>query len=177
MNQGRISTRYAKALWLSLPSEEEGARVYEQVAQVLPALESVRSDFTMVLESAIVSLQEKERFTRTFFDRFAPALVDFATLMVRRGRGAYLERALEIFQSLYRQFNDILYVCVVSVNPLSQEQERRLKELISSHRKGTIELHSRIDSSLIGGFQLEIDDEMLDRSVRGELANMARALA
>lgn len=177
MNQGRISTRYAKALWLSLKSKEEGTKVYEQVSQVLPALESVRADFSMVLDSAIVSPAEKERFTRTFFTRFAPSLVDFATLMVRKGRGAYLERALAVFQSLYRQFNDIIYVCVVSVTPLTQEQEDRLKRLIESHRKGSIELHTRIDDSIIGGFQLEIDDEMLDRSVKGELANMARALA
>ena len=52
---------------------------------------------------------------------------------------------------------------------MSDAQKERLKQNLSLRLKKTIELHEKIDESLIGGIRLSLDGEMIDGSIKSRL--------
>ena len=48
-------------------------------------------------------------------------------------------------------------------------QKEKLLEFLQQQFGGQVELSEKVDPGLIGGFQVEVSDRLLDRSVRGEL--------
>ena len=74
---------------------------------------------------------------------------------------------------LYRKENRIYRVKIVSAMPLDNEEEQRLKKLISSHLgDASMEYTYSTDPDLIGGFTVDIDNERLDASVKNELKQL-----
>jgi F-type H+-transporting ATPase subunit delta len=76
----------------------------------------------------------------------------------------------------YRALKHISVVHVVSASELSAEQIQMLKSKIESSPVGfeNVEIHTRIDPSLIGGFVVELDDKVLDASVRHHLEGLRK---
>lgn len=176
MNEGRISTRYARALLLTIETDGAGETLYHQTMEVLPILVSVRGEIARVFSNALVSQKAKETFIEDFFNRFAPLLASFGRLMVSRGRGLYLERALRVFLHLYRESRGIVHADVLTAVDLQEEQDGAIRAFLARLYGREVELSSRVDPDLIGGFQLEVDGRLLDRSVRGELEQIASRL-
>lgn len=173
MNEGQISTRYARALLLSLHGEPAASTVYDSARRMVPILRSARRELTQVLTNALVSHKEKISFVRSLFARFAPSLVSFAELMINRGRGLYLERALLVFLTLYRKQHAIVHTRIVTAAPLQPSSLACLHSYLQARFGSGVEVEEIVDSALIGGFQLEVDGRLLDRSVSWELAQIA----
>ena len=74
-----------------------------------------------------------------------------------------------MFISLYRQSKGIREAQITTAVPLLSGQKEKLLEFLQQQFGGQVELSEKVDPGLIGGFQVEVSDRLLDRSVRGEL--------
>lgn len=66
---------------------------------------------------------------------------------------------------------------VKSFTPLSDEQQKRLMQQLSTRLQRRIELEISIDDSLLGGALIQAGDLVIDGSVRGQLEKLASTLA
>ena len=81
------------------------------------------------------------------------------------------------YAALYRREKGIYKVEVVSAAPLSDSDEKRLKDLINKNLQGgTMEYSSRVNPDLIGGFTVTIDNRKLDASVSNEFKQLRVSL-
>lgn len=177
MNESRISTRYAQALLLTLADSPKAAEVYAQARGMLAVMQAGHAEIQRVLSSAVVDDASKGRFLTNLVQRFAPELLALAKLMLQKGRGLYFERTLYMFLALYRRKNGIVSATVRSVVPLNEAQQQSVERFLAARYSGYVELEAELAPELIGGFQLEVDGGIYDRSVRGELTRMATSLA
>lgn len=150
MTPGIVSSRYAKALLKLVLETGNGDAVYEQVDRLLKH-------------------QEQPGFV------MEPELHDFVEMLLKKGRIEYVKF---IFQSFLRMYDlsqgrkRVHLVTAVAVPGL----EERLKVLLEEKTGARILMESSIDPSIIGGFQLKVEDDFLDASVSRRLEELRRRL-
>ena len=149
MNTGVISSRYARALLKLVGETGGGAEVAAQVQQLLDDPEKVSSM------------------------QLRPELQDFVALLARNGRTQYLKLALTTFLGMYKESRGIHVAYLTTAVP-APSLEEKLARLVREKTGGEIELHTKVDPSVIGGFIFEIDGKLLDASVSHKIEEIRR---
>jgi len=150
MDTGTISTRYAAALLAYVTQTGAGERVCKQVRSILDD-----KDVPAKLEA------ELERFLQ---------------MVEKNGRMEFIRFILTSFVRAYNEANGIVSV-KLTTPAKSDAVEQRLKKLIETKGNCTAEIKAEEDPSIIGGFIVEIDDNVLDASVKGQLSALSREMS
>lgn len=171
MNDGRIATRYAKALFLLTEQEGSSAQVYEESLQLLPTIHYAGAAFAKVLGFALASLSDRKAVLEEVVKPVSLWLYKLAAFMLEQGRGGYVPRAIEVYAELYRQRAGIVYVELISASELTGEQKRTIESYLSRAGIKSVPAY-RTNKELLGGFQLIVDGRRLDKSLLGELVRL-----
>jgi len=81
------------------------------------------------------------------------------------------------FINLRGEREDIAQVRVATAKPLSQADKDKLIEHLTAALGKRVKLSERVDPGLIGGVRLELDDKVIDGTLRAKLAQLQAALA
>ena len=153
------SERYAKALLKYVTETGNGKKVYEQAKHLEGCFSSLEGLRLLVRHPKATSDRYKLRVFVTALGgekEAAPELVRFLNLVMKNRRIMYVRLMLLIFMDLYRKANNISFGRLVVAVP-SEQLQRRLT-----------------DSSIIGGFVLDMGWERLDASVASQLRAVRR---
>lgn len=101
---------------------------------------------------------------------------NFILLLVENGRVEILPEVSEMFEQLKTRYEGVLDAKIVSAFAMNETQLRDLVTDLEARFRRKIEADVTVDPELIGGVKVEIGDEVLDASVRGQLEAMAVAL-
>lgn len=178
MSITRIASRYAKSLIDLAKSRNELEAVKEDVQGFQKAMES--KDFYHMLKSPVIpSTKKAEIFKLLFKEKANPTTFGFFNLVIRKGREMYMPEILNEFMASYRKMNNIVSVNVISAVPLNAAAQEAIKaRLIEAGLiTGSIEMHTKVNPDIIGGFQIEFDHKLIDTSISHALDKMRRELA
>ncbi len=169
-----LYSRYAQAL-LSIALEDNKVEYYKKEIKMLKELFNDNPDILHLLSSYFIDEKDKE----DIIDKFYPNnqnIANFIKIVVKNKRIRLIDK---IFEQFIEDSNVILHIkegIVYSVNPLSQEQIKGLEKALSSKLDYIIELENKIDTRLIGGIKIVIEDKVYDGSVRSKLNQMKESL-
>lgn len=104
------------------------------------------------------------------------AYAGFLGELSANGRLRLLAEIAELYGQQRREHEQVLRVRVRAAVPLEAAQAESLKAALKKRFGRDIELHSEIDTRLIGGAVIDAGDVVIDGSVRGRLARLERAL-
>lgn len=138
MNTGVISKRYAKAFYELTQESGRGAQVYAQVREIL---------------------------NRQVPDKLEPDLQKLILLLQKNGRVDLTDYILNSFCILYRQNMGIVQARLSLAAP-SPDIEDKLRTSLADKFGGEMTFETKIDPSLIGGFVLEVNDNVMDTSIK-----------
>ncbi len=174
MDQGRVTVSYARALlqWANENSVEE--EVYEQSAYFVNLLNN--PDFAQLLTSPMINASKSAKTIQAVVSKATPKLARFVSLVQKNNREKQLTGMMLSFQKLYRDQKGIIRTRVESPTELSPSSKNGIKQFIGNSFKKEVELEFSFNPSLIGGFVLTIEDNMLDKSVKGELEKLRKKL-
>lgn len=148
MNNGIVASRYAKAL---LKYTQETGRGEQVCAQV-----------QALLKDPSTAAQPLE-----------PEIQRFISLLASNGRLDFVRRIFTDFVSLYYESQGILVAHLTTVKP-APEAEKSLLSLLEGRSGRKVKLEASVDPGIVGGFILEVDDHILDASVRSQLETIRR---
>ncbi len=148
MNTGIISNRYAKALLMYTEQTGGGERVCAQVREILASPDSVP-------------------------ERLEPELERFVALLVKHSRLDDVRFILRSFVSMYYRSKGIGLATLTTSVP-APGLEEKLRPLLESRLGCKVIFETSVDPSLIGGFVVEVDDYLLDASVRSQIEAVRR---
>ena len=170
MSVNRISTRYAKSL-LDLAIEQNSLdSTYNDINIFNQALQS--RDLVMMLKSPIITAGKKAMVFKSLFgDKLSKLTMSFFEIAIRKGREVYLPEITQEFINQYKAHNKITTVTITSASPLSEPTMKDItdKLLQSDITMNKIDVQTKIDPSLIGGFIVETEDKRFDASVLRKL--------
>ncbi|MBC7449943.1 MAG: ATP synthase F1 subunit delta [Cytophagales bacterium] len=168
MKETRVAYRYAKSL-VDLAAEKG---LLDQVNADMTFIERVcvqNRTLVLAMKNPIIHVDKKEAILQSIFggrvNEFTMSLLKLLTKKHREN--VVFEIAME-FQRQYREKMGIKLVEVTTTVPLTDDQRTNFRKILAS-KASSIELIEKLDSSIIGGFILKMDDEQVDESVRAKL--------
>jgi F-type H+-transporting ATPase subunit delta len=173
MSVTRIATRYAKSL-IDLAAEQ--GKLQQVSADLGKLSEAAKNrDLYLMLKSPIISADKKNDVLKALFGGNMDSLtMAYISLLVNKGREAYLPEIAAEFAAQYKALQKITTVKVTFAAPIGDAVIADLKARLvkSGITHPNLEVETSVDPDLIGGFVLEFDDKRYDASVANKLAGL-----
>ena len=174
MNAGIIPSRYAKALLEFAKSRSAEKQVYAEKESLALSF-SLEPTLRPTLDNPVLSAKDKKDLLHSAIGEKVSAESErFIDLVLENHREEYLQSIALMYQDLYRKANNISVGSLETAVAVDKEVEERIKEMVTSHTKGTMELKATVNPKLVGGFIFEIDFRRLDASVVSQLAGIRK---
>lgn len=170
MDAGIISTRYARAIYEYAVEKKVETQVYNDM-QVLLNSYSSYPDLKKVMNNPTVTSEEKIKLfiIASGVQIDATIMTQIVQLIVENGRADYMENIALVYEEIYRKAKGIIIARLVTVAPTTDQIKQELAAVITNGSKEKVEFHAKTDTSIIGGFVLEVEDKRLDASVKNQL--------
>jgi len=176
MDESKISVRYAKAL-LSLAKEKQVEEAVKVDMEMIHQLFETMPEFNHVLTSPVIGLKEKRQLFENVFAKRTNALTySFLMLLITNNREGFLKNITRNFHETFRKeagYKAAKLISAFEIDPATIEQFRTL---IRKHFNTEVDLTCKVDSNLIGGFILQVEDQQIDASVSSKLKKLKREL-
>ena len=162
MNGDIVAQRYAKALFAL--GQQEGMAKLEQYGENLSALEGVLEDspeLVRLFHIPVISVAEKQKVLSQVLDKLDvdPMIKNFCSLLAEKERLPLFEEIAEAFGKLLDEAWGVVRGKLLTAVSLSKKQTSK-----------QIALKFEVDPSILGGVVLQVGDNVLDASLRAQLA-------
>ncbi len=176
MNVGIVSARYAEALLKYVNETGNGESVYGQACILEKCFATLEGMRDLIYHPKATSDQLKMRVLTTALggeENAAPELKRFFRLVIKHKRTKFLHLMLKIFIGKYRESKGISWGRLITAAPSGQLEER-LAGILQDMTGRTLELETKNDPSIIGGFIFDMGWTRLDASVASQLNSIKR---
>ena len=177
MDSSRISTRYAKAVYEFALEHKEETRLYEEM-KLLSSQFFAFKMMSKVMENPTIPVGEKEKILITAGggNSVSESYKKLLKLIIDNKREKYVLFIALMYQTWYRKQKGIVISKLTTVDEISDEAQQKIIRLISDETKKNVNLETVIDTDIIGGFVLELDDKQLNASIKNQLVKLKQEL-
>ena len=120
--------------------------------------------------------QKQSMFSTLLGDKLDVATTRFIKVLLDADRVKLLPQINEHFQALKRDNDNVARATIVSAFPLTQQQRDELKGALAKRYGRQIEAVEEVDATLLGGAKIIVGDQVIDRTVVGQLNKMSRQI-
>jgi F-type H+-transporting ATPase subunit delta len=175
MSNPRLAARYAKSLIDLSIEKDQLENVYADM-QWLQEICKASRDFVNVLRSPVIKPEMKIKILEAITTGNISEITSiFNRLLIKKSRESNLPDIIKAFIKQYKEHKNIHLVKLTTAVPISDEVKN---EIITQINKTAgyenIELETKVNEDLIGGFVLQTGDQLVDASVSYDLKNIAR---
>jgi len=170
-----LARPYAKAVF-DAAKEQDTVGSWDQ-ALALVGLLAADGAVKKILANPGLSEQRKaELFFDTAEEQLPEALRNFLLILAENKRLALLPEISTLFTFYRAELERTVNMKVSTAFEMTPEEQQKLAEALSRKLERKVALETAVDRSLIGGVVVNTGDLVIDASVRGKLAKMAKAL-
>ena len=170
MDNGRISVRYARALFQVAQEQGCEAEVYDGLTRFAHNYLLAIAQFNEVLADPIVAREEKVKLLEMAVgEPIHGCLKQFIAFVADQKREDKMFLIAMKYMEMYREKHHILSTQVTTATQLPEETYDKIKAFVKQTFDADAELDVHIDPKLIGGFILDIENSRMDASVAGQL--------
>jgi len=170
-----VTKPYAGALFETAIENGNPDAVYEEALNILGIFRDEPA-FAAMLQNPRIQPEDKEAIILKAFAGIDGSLSGLITLMLRKGRGAYIEAALQEFAGLAREHKGIISARVYTAVELSEAQLTELRRQLSNKTGKQAEIEAAADPSLIGGLLIKVGGVMLDSTIKNHLRRIRKSV-
>ncbi|MCU0404552.1 MAG: ATP synthase F1 subunit delta [Chitinophagaceae bacterium] len=167
MTNPRLAERYAKSL-IDLAVENGKLEEVHQDAQRIIQLCKLSRDFDVMLKSPIIKGDKKSAVINQLSQGKVTEITRlFLNLLVRKGRENNLREIMHVFCDKYDSIKGINRINLTTAVPVGDDVVALMvKKIEKETNLSNISINKKVDESLVGGFVLEYNNFLVDRSVR-----------
>ena len=166
---------YAQAILAVASTESNGAQVEDEIyrfSQVLQSSEELKS----TLSDASIPSARRQQIVEDLLDgQVTQTTVALVSMVVAAGMGGDIKAIADRVVGLGAESRDKAVAEVYSVVDLSSDQQQRLAAALKSATGKDVEMKIIIDESVMGGLLVQIEDEVIDGTVRTRLKQLREA--
>lgn len=165
-----VARRYAHALFDAAQSRGLIDAGYEQMSDLRKFVAGDRTLLNFLTAPQVLDEHKRELVRTVFCNRFHQLFVEFLIVLVNKHRAGFIVEIADEFIDRVETAQGVSRAKVTSAVPLTaQEREKLIARLaVKTGRKITLE--ERVDPAILGGMIVIMHNEIIDGSVRHELA-------
>ena len=171
----RVASTYAKSL-IDLAIEQDQINVVNDDMQALEQAMGSR-DLVLMLKSPIIKKGTKEKILKTLFsDKLSGLTNAFINIVVRKGRENVLPEIISALKDEFKRFKGVTSITLVTAKEMTSENLEAIKSklLKSDLTLDSVEIDTKVDPSIIGGFVIQLGDKLYDASVAHQLSTLKK---
>ena len=170
-----IASRYAQGLY-SIAIDSSKVNEWQAEVKVIYKLLLENREFLDVLNSAFLSLEEKEEMLDKTFKGVNPNIINLIKLLVKNHRERFILDTLLAYNSFANESRGVKEGLLYSTYRLDDKTLEKITKKISEVEKVEVDLTNIIDPTLIGGVRVVIDGHIYDGSIKSHLAKLKESL-
>lgn len=170
MANQRLSSRYANSILQIAKDGKSLDKVFADMQMIQTSIED-SADLQMLLKSPVIKKEDKSNALNVVFSgKVEKETLDFLKLLVVKGRESYLKEICASFIEEYNTMHKIASVTLVTAIPATESIMKEVTDLLTKSGKyNKVSISQEVDSTIIGGFILKMDDQLLDNSILRKL--------
>jgi F-type H+-transporting ATPase subunit delta len=175
MNDSKISVRYSRAIFQSAVEKN----ILDKINQDMILISEVckTPELKEFLANPVIVPSEKEAILHKMFEKnVEKTTLSLIDLIVKNGRETFLPAIARVFIRDTRRYNGITESVLTTAVKIDENIIKQIKDLISEVFKTKADLEEIVDSEILGGFILRIDDNYIDASLRNKLRMIKKEL-
>ena len=177
MSVERISSRYAKSL-IDLASDQG---ILERILEdIILFGETIKNrELLLLVKSPIVKSDKKRSIFKLIFGgKIHTLTAAFFDLVIRKGREPYLPEIGNSFIRQYKLLNNITSATLTTAVLLKESLINSITDELREYGigEGKLEIETKVDHDIIGGFILEVDNTLYDTSVKSKLKDVKKEI-
>jgi len=170
MYRSLITVRYAKALFLKAQEDEILDDIIADIRFVHHTFDKHPEILTVINHPVTYTSQKKNVIHAIFIDKIHPITLDFLLLIVKNHREYYFRDIFRNFVDFYNDTKGIKTVELTTAVKVGDEERADMKAYIQkAFQAREISFTEKVNPEIIGGFIIQIEDKLLDVSVRKQL--------
>lgn len=175
MQDKLVAQRYAKAL-IDLAIEKN--QLEEVKADIDLIRSSITPEFVTVLLSPVISDSKKTQvFKAVFQNRLTPLSFSFFNLVFSKRREWVLREIANEFFAKYREIKGIEIIEITTAVEISDELKNNIRDRfqhLKRFQNKTVEIKTKVDENILGGFIAQSHDILFDASIKNDLQSIGR---
>ena len=177
MDIGIISVRYARALLKSALDAKLDGQVYQEMQLLAKSFVEV-PELRHTIDNPMLAKEKKEILLLTAIggDSASPLTKAFVALVLKEDRENMIQFMANSYVTLYRQQKNIIRGKLTAAVAVAPATEQKMRQMVESKTKGTVEFETEVNPDIIGGFILEYDTYRMDASVKSQLNSILTQL-
>jgi F-type H+-transporting ATPase subunit delta len=176
MNDSKISVRYSRALFQTAVEKNLLDKVYDDMLFISELCRM--AEVKEVLESPIIVPSKKRAILLSVLNKnVQPLTISLVNLLIKNGREDHLPAVARVFKDETLKYRGITQSTLTTAIAVNEDIRKEIKELITSVFKTKVELKETVDSEIIGGFILKVNDNYIDASVKTKLRRIRNGLS
>lgn len=175
MQSPRLAGRYAKSL-VDLAQEKGQLETVYKDMQYLQQVSKLSREFVTLIKSPVIKADKKNAIIEAVTKgKVSEMTAAFNRLLVSKGRENVLPEIVNAFIDQYNAIKGIHKVKLTTATEPSEELKRSMIEKVKAEAGfGTVELETKVDPSIVGGFILEFSNKKVDASILRDLKDVKK---
>lgn len=172
----KAARRYAFAFLETAKDNKNLDAVKEDMILISDVLKGSK-DLRLFLKSPLVNkVHKRAALLEIFEEKVQPVTIRLIELLTEKDRESLLEMITKHFIDYYNAHLGIIEIDITSAYELDDKQIGALIEQLEKKTGKKVELNKHINSDLIGGMLVRMDDTVIDGSVKHKLSQLKNRL-
>lgn len=162
-----VSTRYAQALFTSKEKNK-----YQNYLETISEAYTKNTEFKNAIDNPRIKKKEKLEIIKELFPK-DKVFTNFIELVLKENRINLIKEISDKFTEMIDKENKKIKIEIISAYKLSKQQTEEIAEKYKKIKKAnTVDVISKIDTSIIGGVKVIVDGTIYDDSLKTKLTQM-----
>lgn len=175
MNEGKISQRYSKALFLSAKEKGIVDQIREDMVYLLE-LTGIGEVRDLLQSPVIENAVKTSAMTALLKGKVGELSMSMVNLTIYNNREMFLPGIARSFIDAADKFNGITKARLTTAADISESVKKDIVDLIEKGFDTRVQMEEVIDSGITGGFMLKVEDTFIDGSVKSQLRRINKVL-
>ena len=171
-----VARRYAAAFF-SIAREADKMDAFElELDKVLETIEGTENLKDYLAHLLIPSKAKKEVIGKIFAGNISQVTLNFHMMIIDKRREAYIPVIVEQYKDLADEARNIMKAQLISAQEVSADEMKILADKLSASTGKTVQLQQTVDTALIGGIKIRMQDQIIDATVAKRLEMLKEKL-
>lgn len=174
----RFARPYAQATLAVAGSVEKAAAVRDQLAAFAQAMKE-SAPLRAVFANPALPVEKKQAIAGRIADRLAmdPLATRLLRALVQRQRTARLAEVVDALTGEIHRRQGVAVAEVATAEPLADDERAALQRVLEQKVGKSLQLTMRVEPALLAGFVAQVESQLFDGSLRGQLERLAKELS
>lgn len=165
----KIARRYTTALFEITEKQNITDKVINDAALIKKVIEDSR-ELKVFLGSPVINAQKKKTVLEQLFsNKVTDLILMFTQLLTDKGREVYLYDISIDFINLVNEKRGIVIANIKTAIELTDSEKKNLETKLKEYTGKQVSAHFSIDKTIKGGFVAQVQDTIIDASIKRQL--------